>query len=363
MAAGRRASRCCVSNTGSPRILVSRPGTQTTHASNFTIANAFSPAFALTAHSAQGMTLDDGVIVDCVLPPGGNIITVYIAMTRVRERAKLLITRPFPLADFQKGLRGARDLLLECWRGHAPDWDAIRVRYNTTRRCVDCLQDKRKLFFTKPQWRASDDTRVCKECVAWHKDKNEPWRCKQCLQWQSMTCFPHAATSNSATWNRICNACHAARRCSRCAQLRSKADFSKHQWERTSSFCVHCAHRGKHHKRTPQDCFTACSLARARAFVKRSRQRMYVRAIKREIAALRQRKEQSSKTAKETGSEGAQTGADVFTAQKRARDPHPRAAKNLVPMFTHACPACGASVNSCSGAISPKNVLARRSTG
>ena len=316
------------------------------------------PAFALTAHSAQGMTLDDGVIVDCVLPPGGNIITVYIAMTRVRERAKLLITRPFPLADFQKGLRGARDLLLECWRGHAPDWDAIRVRCNTTRRCVDCLQDKRKLFFTKPQWRASDDTRVCKECVAWHKDKNEPWRCKQCLQWQSMTCFPHAATSNSATWNRICNACHAARRCSRCAQLRSKADFSKHQWERTSSFCVHCAHRGKHHKRTPQDCFTACSLARARAFVKRSRQRMYVRAIKREIAALRQRKEQSSKTAKETGSEGAQTGADVFTAQKRARDPHPRAAKNLVPMFTHACPACGASVNSrlASGQIRIKHV-------
>ena len=275
-----------------------------------------------------------------------------------RGSLELLITRPFPLADFQKGLRGARDLLLECWRGHAPDWDAIRVRYNTTRRCVDCLQDKRKLFFTKPQWRASDDTRVCKECVAWHKDKKEPWRCKQCLQWQSMTCFPHAATSNSATWNRICNACHAARRCSRCAQLRSKADFSKHQWERTSSFCVHCAHRGKHHKRTPQDCFTACSLARARAFVKRSRQRMYVRAIKREIAALRQRKEQSSKTAKETGSEGAQTGADVFTAQKRARDPHPRAAKNLVPMFTHACPACGASVNSrlASGQIRIKHV-------
>ncbi|CAE7502899.1 pfh1 [Symbiodinium pilosum] len=94
------------------------------------------PAFALTAHSAQGMTLDDGVILDCVLGTGGNIITVYIAMTRVRERAKLPITRPFPPEDFQKGLRGARDLLLDCWRGNAPDWDAIRARYNTTRTCV-----------------------------------------------------------------------------------------------------------------------------------------------------------------------------------------------------------------------------------
>ena len=137
------------------------------------------PAFALTAHSAQGMTLD-GVILDFVLPPGGNIITVYIAMTRVRERAKLLIVRPFPLEDFQKGLRGARDLLLDCWRGNAPDWSAIQARFNVTRKCVDCLQDKRKIRFAGPQWRAGNDSRVCKECVAWHRDHNEPWRCSRC---------------------------------------------------------------------------------------------------------------------------------------------------------------------------------------
>ena len=144
------------------------------------------PAFALTAHSAQGMTLD-GVILDFVLPPGGNIITVYIAITRVRERTKLLITRAFPLQDFQKGVRGARDLLLDCWRGNAPDWEAIRARFNVTRRCVDCLQEKRKAFFASPQWRASDETRVCKEYVAWRREQNTPWRCSRCLQWQ--ICF------------------------------------------------------------------------------------------------------------------------------------------------------------------------------
>ena len=247
---------------------------------------SLAPAFALTAHSAQGMTLDDGVILGCVLPPGGNIITVYIAITRMRERAKLLIARPFPLADFQKGLRGARDLLLDCWRGQAPDWDSIRARYNTTRKCVDCLQDKRKMFFTKPQWRACDETRVCKECVAWHKDKNEPWRCSHCLQWQAAACFPDASRSNHATWTRICNACCAARRCTRCAQVRSKTDFSKRQWARKARFCLQCAHRGKQRQRTPQDCLTASCIARARNFVDRSRQRMYMRAIKREIAKL-----------------------------------------------------------------------------
>ena len=68
-------------------------------------------------------------------------------------------------------------MLLDCWHGNAPDWDAIRARYNTTRTCVDCLQDKRQNFFTNPQWRASNETRVCRECVAWHRDHSEPWRC------------------------------------------------------------------------------------------------------------------------------------------------------------------------------------------
>ena len=303
------------------------------------------PAFALTAHSAQGMTLDDGVILDCVLPPGGNIITVYIAITRVRERAKLLIARPFPLADFQKGLRGARDLLLDCWRGQAPDWDSIRARFNTTKKCVDCLQDKRKTFFTKPQWRACDKTRVCKECVAWHKDKKEPWRCSHCLQWQAAACFRDASKSNNATWTRICSACSAARRCTRCAQLRINTEFSKKQWARTNRFCLQCAHKGKR-QRTPKACLNASCIARARNFIDRSRKRMCLRAIKREIARLRERKEHSSKSATQNGEVGAQAGADVATPKKRAKAPQTRTDRSPLPLFAHSCPTCGATVQS-----------------
>ena len=86
------------------------------------------PAFALTARSAQGMMLD-GVILDFVLPPGGNIITVYIA-------SKLLIIRAFPLQGFQKGLREARDLLwtagaetpqIGAWPGAQPSESGRRL--------------------------------------------------------------------------------------------------------------------------------------------------------------------------------------------------------------------------------------------
>ena len=200
------------------------------------------------------------------------------------------------------------------------DWDSIRARYNTTKRCVDCLQDKRKMSFTKPQWRACDKTRVCKECVAWHKDKNEPWRCSHCLQWQAAACFPDASRSNNATWTRICSACCAARRCTRCAQLRSKTEFSKKQWARTNRFCLQCAHKGRR-QRTPQACLTASCIARARNFIDQSRQRMCLRAIKREIARLRERKEQSSKSAKQKGEVGAQAGADVVAPKKTGKGP------------------------------------------
>ena len=163
------------------------------------------PAFALTAHTAQGMTLEEGVIADCDVPPGTNIITCYIAVTRVREREKLLISRPFPAAPFQQGLAGERDLLLQCWRGAQPDWAAVRARYNVTKRCSSCDIQKRTNAFAKPQWRAEDATRVCKECVRSFLAQNKPWRCAVCLNFQEIACFPQEAKNPRKTWSRVCN--------------------------------------------------------------------------------------------------------------------------------------------------------------
>ena len=241
---------------------------------------------SLISGPARPRPLIDGVILDCMLPPGGKIITVYIAITRVRERGKLLIIRAFPLEDFQKGIRGARELLLDCWRGSAPDWDAVRTRYNVSRRCVDCLQEKRKIFFTSAQWRATNETRVCKECVALHRDEHKPWRCSRCLLWQAVTAFPTASFNNKATWKRVCNSCRAARRCSRCDKLRGEKEFSKFQWGRSAGFYLQCAYKTEQVKQVNAGCSQPPRFARAQRFVRRSRRRMCVRAVKREIAAL-----------------------------------------------------------------------------
>ena len=61
------------------------------------------PAFAITAHSAQGQTCKKGAIVDLRIGKGTNPISSYVAITRVQKREDLLIYRPFNIEPFQQG--------------------------------------------------------------------------------------------------------------------------------------------------------------------------------------------------------------------------------------------------------------------
>ena len=60
------------------------------------------PAFATTAHQAQGRT-EKAVIADLQLGRGVSSIASYVAITRVKQRKGLLIYRDFELELFQKG--------------------------------------------------------------------------------------------------------------------------------------------------------------------------------------------------------------------------------------------------------------------
>ena len=55
------------------------------------------PAFAMTAHSAQGQTFSHGAIVDLKLGGSSSAMASYVAITRVERRQYLLIYRLFPL--------------------------------------------------------------------------------------------------------------------------------------------------------------------------------------------------------------------------------------------------------------------------
>jgi hypothetical protein len=85
------------------------------------------PQFAITAHVAQGQTIKEGVLTDLCIGPMGNPFTVYVAITRVQGREKLLIFRPFDAAPFQKGIGLGRDLLLRHLRGDAIKRDVRRI--------------------------------------------------------------------------------------------------------------------------------------------------------------------------------------------------------------------------------------------
>lgn len=73
------------------------------------------PGFAVTCHSAQGMTLD-AAVVELNLPPGANAIAAYVAISRVRRREDLLILSHFKADVFRQGTPPDRLALLEHFR-------------------------------------------------------------------------------------------------------------------------------------------------------------------------------------------------------------------------------------------------------
>ena len=102
------------------------------------------PAFAITAHVAQGQTIPEGVLTDLCVGFGGNPFTAYVAFTRVRGRDHLFIYRAFDAAPFQRGIGLGRDLLLRQLRGDRIDWQALLAKYCEARACSVCSERKAK---------------------------------------------------------------------------------------------------------------------------------------------------------------------------------------------------------------------------
>ena len=96
------------------------------------------PAFALTAHAAQGQTFSGGAIVDLCIGVGANPLTSYVALTRVKKLEDLLIYRPFDADRFQRGDSMSRQLLLRVLRGEEIDWAEIEAQYMPRKVCGGC---------------------------------------------------------------------------------------------------------------------------------------------------------------------------------------------------------------------------------
>ena len=119
------------------------------------------PAFAITAHAAQGQTVHTKIVADLAIGRHGDPLTAYVAVTRVTGRNNLAILRPFDARPFQKGQRLGRDLLLRAWRGEQLDWEHLHQKYLEEKTCAECHAAKRKTEFSVGQWKRSDGRRIC----------------------------------------------------------------------------------------------------------------------------------------------------------------------------------------------------------
>ena len=205
------------------------------------------PGFAITAHVAQGQTLREGVIADFNISSVASAFTTYVAATRVTGRDKLLILWPFPLGLFQNGSSVGRDMLLRVWRGDRIDWEALRAKYLEERACGECKENKPKAAFTAGQWKRTDASRVCRECVGRHRDAGEPYQCNVCRFWFSDEAFPTKHRRNESSCYRVCSACETQKPCHRCNVKKPVAEFTASAWKARHAdrrICKACMKKG-----------------------------------------------------------------------------------------------------------------------
>ena len=208
------------------------------------------PAYALTAHSSQGQTLD-AAIVDLLIGRGVGIIACYVAFTRVRTRADLLVYRNFDRAPFMVGDPEGPELLLKKLRGEIIDWDAVEAKHIPKTACHGpclrriCLKNE----FSAQQWRNKTDP-YCNVCEKKMVDEGCPHRCVTCRRWCAKDCFRTWMLEQAATKLLVCNECKdqgASRMCTYCEKKKLEGQFPAGRWDqvRAKRICIECARQKK----------------------------------------------------------------------------------------------------------------------
>ena len=163
--------------------------------------------------------------------PTGNPFTVYVAITRIQGREKLLVFRPFDAAPFQKGIGLGRDLLLRHLRGDAINWQALLAKYFEERACSVCTERKPATAFTAGQWKRDDKEHVCRECTKHYADVGTPWQCNVCKLWHAEENFPEKHRQRQCSFFRVCLTCEMKKLCFKCGVAKPEAEFGAAAWK------------------------------------------------------------------------------------------------------------------------------------
>ena len=188
------------------------------------------PAFAITAHAAQGQTLKKA-IVDLQIGRGTSPIAAYVALTRVASLQDLLIYRDFPLDLYTQGPPEGPELLLKTLRGEYVDWAAVEEKHTPSHSCTGCGFVRFKDEFALSQWNRKDGRRFCSECIQVKVKSVTPLECLSgCGLWKPLLAFSDDNAKKRV--HRICKDCAQQERriCQSCQRQKTASEFHSNEW-------------------------------------------------------------------------------------------------------------------------------------
>ena len=217
------------------------------------------PAYAMTAHSSQGKTLQ-AVLLDLNVEKKVDTTFGAVAASRVRSREDALILRPFPLWLFQRGAVEGPQLLLRVLRGEEIDWAAYREGRKPFATCSLCQQVREIDGFEFEQWEKIR-ANLPANCMRYkygdkgpHKRKLDSgtikYVCGKCKINKIEDAYPRAQLKQGKEVKPTCLACCKAvdhLKCSQCEKVKPVEEFEAVMLtlpERTTA-CKQCQEQAK----------------------------------------------------------------------------------------------------------------------
>ena len=166
------------------------------------------PAFAMTAHAAQGHTFSKGAIVDFNIGGSSSAMSSYVALTCAERRADLLIYRSFPRHLFNQGQKRGPELLRQVWRKKKEvDWKAIELQYMPRKTCPGCGMHKYEHAYGTSERAKKDDCGICFLCMERRTEEGRPFEFNSCFDWLPKASFKKHQCGVQSTHTRVCDRC------------------------------------------------------------------------------------------------------------------------------------------------------------
>ena len=188
------------------------------------------PAFAMTAHAAQGQTFSNGAIVDLRLGGSSSAMASYVAITRVTKRKDLLIYRPFPRKLFENGQKPGLELLMKVLRGEDINWARLEEEHMPKKYCPGCYRFKPKQDYHLCEWNKDNERGNCKDCIKRRTKQGAPFECNNCYEWFCKEAFEEHQRDHKSTHTRVCVGCRETRACVVCGEEQSEKFFTPGEW-------------------------------------------------------------------------------------------------------------------------------------